>query len=71
MTYIFGGPSLYRGRDMRRAHKNVVEKGLSDEHVDAMLECVHKTLKELKIDEEKISKVTNVIEKHRNDVLNR
>jgi hemoglobin len=71
LTYIFGGPSLYIGKDMRRAHKEVVAKGLNDEHVDAMMECVSKALTELDIDKETIGEVTKTIEAHRDDVLNR
>ncbi len=71
LTYIFGGPSLYLGKDMRRAHKNAVKNGLDDEHVDAMMECVHTTLQELNISKDNTIKIVNVIEKHRGDVLNK
>jgi len=69
LTNIFGGPSLYIGKTMRKAHKNV--KGLNDEHVDAMMECVSATLKELDIDTKTINKVMEKIEEHRDDVLRR
>ena len=71
LTYIFGGPSLYTGKSMRKAHKKVVERGLSDEHVDAMMECVNATLRELGIKQDLIEEVISEIEKHRDDVLNR
>jgi len=71
LTYIFGGPSLYTGKSMRRAHKNAVENGLNDEHFDAMIECVTEALDELKIDNNTINEVTKMIEEHRDDVLNR
>lgn len=71
LTYIFGGPSLYLGKDMRRAHKKAVEKGLNDDDFDAMLGCLRKTLHELNIGEAQIEKVINVTEKHRDDVLNK
>ncbi len=71
LTYIFGGPSLYTGKTMRNAHKQAVENGLSDEHVDAMMECVNATLRELDVEEDLIEEVIKEIEKHRNDVLNR
>lgn len=71
LTFITGGPSLYLGKTMRRAHTSVVEKGLSDEHVDAMMECVSTTLHALDIDDEKIKTVIDKIEEHRDDVLNR
>ncbi|MGH1537956.1 MAG: group I truncated hemoglobin [Gammaproteobacteria bacterium] len=71
LTNIFGGPSLYLGKTMRKAHKKVVDKGLNDSHVDAMMECVNATLKELEIETELINKVMAAIEEHRDDVLGR
>ena len=69
LTYIFGGPSLYTGRNMRKAHKNVVEQGLNDSHVDAMLENVHITLNEMEIPADLQRQVLARLEKHRDDVL--
>ena len=69
LTYIFGGPSLYTGRNMRNSHKAVVEKGLNDSHVDAMLENVHTTLNEMEISPDLQKKVLEKLEKHRDDVL--
>ena len=69
LTYIFGGPSLYLGKDMRRAHKGAVEKGLNDEHVDAMIECVKQALSDLAIGRDLATKVISKIEEHRDDVL--
>ena len=71
LTYIFGGNSLYTGKSMRRAHEGIVAAGLNDEHVDAMIECVCETLRELNIDNNCIGEVVQAIEKHRDDVLNR
>ena len=71
LTYIFGGNSLYTGRSMRRAHESIVKQGLNDEHVDAMIECVCETLREMNIDNNQIGEIAQIIEKHRDDVLNR
>lgn len=71
LTYIFGGPSLYTGRDMRRAHKGAVDRGLNDDHFDAMIDCVRDALDELEISNKTINEVTSTIETHRDDVLNR
>ena len=71
LTYICGGNSLYTGKTMRASHKDAVDHGLNDEHVDAMIECVCTTLKELKVDNNQIGAVVQAIEKHRDDVLNR
>ena len=69
LTYIFGGPSLYSGRSMRNAHKNVVAQGLSDEHFDAMMENIHITLNEMEIAPDIQKKVLAKLEEHRKDVL--
>ncbi len=69
LTYIFGGPSLYTGRNMRKSHKSVVERGLNDAHVDAMLENVHTVLNEMEIAPELQKQVLAKLEKHRDDVL--
>ena len=69
LTYIFGGPSLYTGRNMRKSHKTVVEKGLNDSHVDAMQENVHTVLNEMEIAPELQKQVLAKLEKHRDDVL--
>ena len=69
LTNIFGGPSLYLGKTMAKAHKSVVKNGLNDAHVDAMMECVSATLHELNIENDLIIKVMAAIEEHRDDVL--
>ena len=69
LTYIFGGPSLYTGRNMRKSHKSVVERELNDSHVDAMLENVHTTLNEMEIEPDLQKQVLAKLEKHRDDVL--
>jgi len=71
LTYILGGPSLYTGRGMRHAHANSVKGGLSDEHVNAMMECVSAALREVKVEPDLITEVIKVVEKHRDDVLSR
>jgi hemoglobin len=71
LTNVLGGPSLYTGKNMRRAHAESVKNGLSDEHVNAMMECVSATLHELKVKPDIISEVISTVEKYRDDVLNR
>ena len=48
-----------------------VKDGLNDEHVDAMIDCVHATCRELEIEDGLINEAIKEIEKHRDDVLNR
>ncbi len=72
LTYAFGGAPSYPGRAMRAAHKVLVEeKGLSDEHFDAVLEDLGAALKELGVADELIAEAAAVAETTRADVLNR
>ncbi len=67
-TMILGGPSEYTGKDMRKAH---VHLALEDIHMDAVLEHLESSLRELNVPEEKIRIVIGAAEGLRNDVLNR
>ena len=72
LTYAFGGIDSYPGRTMREAHQLLVdEKGLSDEHFDAVLDNFASTLKELGVADELISEAAAIAESTRTDVLNR
>ena len=72
LTYALGGAPDYPGKTMRNAHKRLVEDmGLSDEHFDAVLENLGKTLKELGVSNDLISDAVSIAESTRNDVLNR
>ncbi|ACK64291.1 globin [Rippkaea orientalis PCC 8801] len=74
MTYAFGGGNNWNGRSMRQAHQKLVEeKGLTDIHFDAVAEDLVATLVELKIPQELIDEVVQIVGSvsHRNDVLNR
>ena len=71
LTFAFGGPNNYSGKDMREGHKHLVEKGLNDSHVDAVIEDLGATLKELNVPDELISEVAAIANSVRDDVLNR
>lgn len=71
LTMAFGGPHNYSGLDMREGHKHLVEKGLNDSHVDAVVENLGTTLKELGVDDGTIGEVAAIAESVRDDVLNR
>ncbi|MCW6038478.1 group 1 truncated hemoglobin [Spirulina subsalsa FACHB-351] len=74
MTYAFGGSDHFKGRSMREAHQQLVEKmGLSDVHFDAIAENLVATLQELNVPPELIADVVKIVGsvEHRNDVLNR
>lgn len=69
LTMAFGGPHHYTGLDMRRGHAHLVQRGLDDSHVDAVIENLASTLRELNVAEDLISQVAEIAESTRNDVL--
>lgn len=71
LTMAFGGPNNYTARDMRTAHARLVANGLNDSHVDAVIEILGGTLKELGVADPLIAQVAAIAESVRNDVLNR
>ncbi len=71
LTMAFGGPHNYSGKDMRAGHAHLVAKGLNDSHVDAIIELLGGTLREMGVAEELISQVAAIAESTRNDVLGR
>ena len=71
LTMAFGGPHNYTGLDMRQGHAHLVARGLNDSHVDAVIEDLGATLRELGVKEELIAQVAAIAESTRNDVLGR
>ena len=71
LTMVFGGPNNYTGKDMREGHKHLVERGLNDSHVDAVIELLGETLTELGVSDADIQEVAGIANSVRDDVLNR
>ena len=71
LTMVFGGPVQYSGKDMRTGHAHLTERGLNDSHVDAVIEILGDSLRELGASEELIAKVAAIANSARADVLNR
>ena len=71
LTMVFGGPVAYTGKDMRAGHTHLVERGLNDSHVDAVIELLAESLREVGAPEHLIAKVGAIAESARADVLNR
>lgn len=71
LTMVTGGPNSYTGRNMRDAHAKLVARGLDDSHVDAIIELLGETLKELGVSDEQIKQVAAIAESVRDDVLSR
>lgn len=71
LTFAFGGPNNYSGKDMRDGHAHLVKNGLNDSHFDAVMENLGGTLKELNVPDELIAEAAAIAESTRNDVLGR
>jgi hemoglobin len=71
LMFAFGGPNNYTGKDMRHAHAHLLEKGLNDSHVDAVIEDLGATLKDMGVSDELIGQVADIANSVRDDVLSR
>ncbi len=71
LTMVFGGPNDYTGKDMREAHKRLVDDGLDDSHFDAVAVHLQNTLEELGVPAELVNQVMAAAAGTRDDVLNR
>lgn len=71
LTMVFGGPNDYTGKDMREAHKRLVDDGLDDSHFDVVAVHLQNTLEELGVPAELVNKVMALAAGTRDDVLNR
>jgi hemoglobin len=72
MTWAFGGPAEYRGRDLTLAHAKLVQnKGLSDVHFDAVAKHLAATLRDLGVAEPLIQEALGIVGSTRDKVLGR
>lgn len=71
VSMAFGGPAHYSGASLRRAHAKLVERGLSDEHFDAVGMHLKNALEDLGVPPGMITEALAVVESTRPDVLNR
>lgn len=71
LTMVFGGPNEYSGKDLRTAHKQLVQKGLNDSHFNAVAVHLEATLEELGVPSDLVNEVMTVAASTRDDVLDR
>ena len=71
LAVAFGGSKNYSGKNMRDGHSHLVQRGLNDGHVDAVIENLGSTLREMGVAEDLIKEVAAIAESTRNDVLGR
>jgi hemoglobin len=67
----FGGPNAYSGRDMRRAHERLVQRGMGDAHFDAVVTHLDTTLVELQVNKTLRDWARALTESLRKDILGR
>jgi methyl-accepting chemotaxis protein len=71
LTYAFGGAPNYSGKNMRDAHKPLVDKGMNSTHFDAVMQHLGSTLKELNVPNDLIQEAAQIALSVKDDVLNR
>ncbi|MEM6631331.1 MAG: group 1 truncated hemoglobin [Bacteroidota bacterium] len=71
LTYVFGGPRPYTGRDLNLAHAHLRAYGLKDSHFDIVVEHLIDSLKDLGVDFGLIEEVMLLTEEAREDVMGR
>ena len=67
LTFAFGGPNNYQGKDMRTAHAHMK---LTEEHFNAVMENLGATLKELGVPDALIGEAAAIAASVKGDVLN-
>lgn len=71
LTFVTGGPGEYTGQDMRAGHEHLLERGLSDVHVDVVIEHLGAVLTELGAEAKDVGEVAALAESVRDQVLGR
>jgi hemoglobin len=67
LTYAFGGPNEYAGKDLREGHKHL---NLKEEHFTAVAGHLQATLEELNVPQDLINEVMAIAASTHDDVLN-
>ena len=71
LSMAFGGPHQYTGKDMRDGHRHLVQRGLDDSHVDAVIELLQKALTDYGANLADIAEVVQIANSVRDDILDR
>jgi hemoglobin len=70
MSWAFGGPERYNARGLRQAHAKLVhDRGLGDEHFDAVARHLKATLEELGVAPALVQEALSIVAGTRQDVL--
>lgn len=68
LSYVFGGPSEYTGKNMRSAHQ---EMTITEDNFNTVAIYLKETLEELKVDEATVNEVMAIALNAKDDVLRR
>lgn len=71
LTFVFGGPNTYTGKDLRSAHAGLVKSGLGDLHFDAVAKHLKTTLDQLNVPDDLKTQIMTIAGSVRDDVLGR
>ncbi|MCI5164532.1 MAG: group 1 truncated hemoglobin [Candidatus Electrothrix sp. GM3_4] len=69
LTFAFGGPNNYSGKNLRAGHAHLVARGLDGTHFTIIVEHLVATLKELDVKDKLIQQAANKVNSVRNDIL--
>ncbi len=69
LTYAFGGPVNYSGKDLASAHSRLVANGLDHKHFDAVAQHLQNTLVQLGLTADLVDEVMQLVGSTRGDVL--
>jgi len=70
LTFVTGGPSRYRGADLRTAHTMPVSMGMQAEHFDLVVATLVAEMRDFGVAEDRIAELGAIVESVRRDVLN-
>lgn len=71
LAMVSGGPNAYTGRNLRDAHRPLVEQGLDDSHLDRVIALLGDTLLELGAAPGDVAEVAAIANSVRNEILDR
>jgi hemoglobin len=69
LTYAFGGPNHYKGKDMRAAPAHLIKRGQNEEHFNAVAGHLKSTLQELNAPANLIDEVLAIAASTHDDAL--
>jgi hemoglobin len=71
LAMALGGPSRYRGRDLRTAHRRARARGLDEDGYHVFMGHFRATLEELGVPDDKVAEVMAIADTGKEDVLGR